>query len=49
MKILKIILRLVFIISIVVAIITHNTVIAIGSLAIASLNLGILIGERSRG
>ena len=48
MKILKIVLRLAFVLSIAAAIIMHSTVITIGSLAIASLNLGILIGERGR-
>lgn len=47
MKILKIVIRLAFTLSIAAAIITHSTVIAIGSLVIASINLGILIGERS--
>ncbi len=48
MKILKIVLRLTFVVSIAAAIITHSTVIAIGSLVIASINLGILIRERSK-
>ena len=48
MKLMKMIFRLAFGISLVAAIITHNVVIAAGSLAIASFNLGIIIGERSK-
>ena len=48
MKILKMVLRLACVVLIAVAIITHNPIIAAGSVSMASLNLGILIGERSR-
>ncbi len=47
MRILKMMFRLAFVVSIAVAIITHNSVVAIVSLGLASFNLGILVGERS--
>ena len=48
MKNVKLILRLAFVVGIAVAIIAGNIVAAIGSFGIACLNIGILIGERSK-
>lgn len=48
MKIVKMVSRLAFVIGIAASIITGNAVGAIVSLGLASFNLGILCGERSR-
>ena len=49
MQLLKIIFRLVAVIFIALAIITHNTWIAIAAVVITSINLGVLIGEKVNG
>lgn len=46
MRFTKMILRLIAVILIAIAIIAHNTWVAIAAVVITSLNLGILVGEK---